>query len=192
MCVRALLLALAALLLPCSPAATQEPSLSLQAGETPRDFDIRGRDGALIRVSHQKLLAPGTPDRADICFAVSSLLAPGKTFVMNQAPVYIYDGSNPGPECRGLLTDFDYDSYDMARDRRRNMGARADAYGRRAPNPKGWAVQMAFYADAAMTKRIDVTSTEQLTDALNLDSGAREFFLPLAAGWRTTLFWLRD
>lgn len=189
---RALFAALAALLLLAGIATAQGPYPTKAGREPPPDFDIRGRDGTLIRVSYQKLLAPGAPDRADICFAVSSRLSPGKTFVMNQDPSYTYDGSNPGPVCQGVLTHFDYDSYDMERNRRQNQGVRADSFGKRVTNPKAWAVQMAFFKDAALTRRVEVVSTEQLTDIINLDSSSREFFVPVAPGWRMTLFWLQE
>ena len=180
-----------ALLLPCL-AAAQGPYPAMNGEAAPPDFDIRGRDGTLIRVSYQPLLAPSAPDRADICFAVSSSLAPGKTFVMNQNPEFTYDGATPGPDCRSVFTDFDHDSYDMARDRRKNMGARASSFGKRMVNPKAWSVQMAFYKDAAQTRRVEVVTTQQVTDIINLDSNSRDFFVPVAAGWRTTLFWLQE
>ena len=99
---------LAALLL-LSGLASAQGSYPAKAGrEPPPDFDIRGRDGTLIHVTYQKLLAPGAPDRADVCIAVSTRLTPGKSVVVNESPLYTYDGSNPGPICQSVLTHFSY------------------------------------------------------------------------------------
>jgi len=189
---RVVLSTLAALLLLSGLAAAQGSYPAKAGREPPPDFDIHGRGGTLIHVTYQKLLAPGAPDRADVCLAVSTRLTPGKTFVVNESPLYTYDGSNPGPICQSVLTHFDYDSYDMARNRRLNQGTRSDSYGKRVINPKAWAVQMAFFKDAALTKRVEVVSTDQLTDVYSADPNAREIFVPVAPGWRMTLFWLQD
>ena len=37
----------------------------------------------------------------------------------------------------------------------------------------------------ALSQRVDVVSTDQLTDVFDADSSARVFFVPVAPGWRT-------
>lgn len=162
------------------------------AGQNGLNFDIRSYHDDLIRVTYTPLGFDHVDDRAEVCFAVAGHLRAGKTFVLNHAPVFTYRGTDPGPVCRTVYTGFDYNSYDLGRNRRKNQGDRDNAFGRREISPQGSAAQLALYRDPGLADRVLIRTTGRLQEVLADIKQGRELMLPIHPGYKATLLWLAD
>ena len=165
----------------CLAVAFPAGAQSLRSPDSNADINTRTKrlyteNGGVIEVRYRRILATPAKDRSDICFSCAGNLLGIRTIVLDNAHYFTFDGHDAGPKCVTYYNDFDYESYDMYRNRKVAKGRRGRAFGRRALSPQ------------KTHHRLDFYQGPQLEDKYNvLKSGW--MFPP---GWEITFIWLTD
>lgn len=154
---------------------------SLRAGDSNIGINTQTKrlfteNGGVIEVRYRRILASATEDRSDICFTCAGNLLGVRTIVLDNAHYFTFDGRNVGPKCVTYYNDFDYESYDMYRNRKVAKGRRGRAFGRRALSPQKTHHRLDFYQGAQLEEKFNVLK-------------AGWMFPP---GWEITFIWLTD
>ncbi len=162
--------------------------------DAPRDFEIVSDRGERIRVHYEETYVGEVKDKAYICFATSGNLPGWKTFVFENWETFQLNPSDPGPKCVERFLQFDYESFDDARQRRKNQGRRGNAFHKRVVSPMHSYRQVAFYRDKTtlLKDRLAVRNIWPMDRVYTGVNKADEILLELWPGYRTTLLWITD
>lgn len=162
--------------------------------DAPRDFEIVSDRGERIRVHYEQTYVGAVPDKAYVCFATSGALPGWKTFVFENWETFELNAADPGPKCVERFLQFDYESFDDARQRRKNQGQRDNAFHRRVITPMHSYRQVAFYRDRGRVdaNRLAVRNVWPMDRVYTGVERADEVLLELWPGYRTTLLWITD
>ena len=160
---------------PC-PAQDLGGDLYGQQTSIPLVYQIRGARGDLFRIKNEKIFVEPTPDRVDICFAVASHIINSKVIVFNNTRAFHFDSGGSQVSCLTIYTGYDYESYDLGRERKTKQGLRGRSFGRRAAFPQ------------ATNRRVDFFEGPYIKNANRILSQVLTFY----PGYKTTILWLAD